>query len=56
MQQDLLLRTEGFISSIKQRRATRTRALLTTGNTLERPHLGIVGAGLAGLRCAGLLV
>lgn len=56
MQQDLLLCTEDFISSFKQRTATRTRALLTTADTIERPHVGIVGAGLAGLRCAEVLL
>ncbi|KAL3957307.1 hypothetical protein ACCO45_007885 [Purpureocillium lilacinum] len=56
MQEDLLLCSEDFVSSFKPRRATRTRASQATGVPLQRPHVAIVGAGLAGLRCAEVLL
>ncbi len=55
MEQDLLNCSENFQASFKLRRPTRM------GSTLDaekeaRPHVCVVGAGLAGLRCAQVLI
>lgn len=57
MKEDLLSCSKYLKSSFQQRTATRARgALLASGGATERPHVGIVGAGLAGLRCAEILI
>jgi NADPH-dependent 2,4-dienoyl-CoA reductase/sulfur reductase-like enzyme len=52
MAHDLLECSENFQDSFKARAAIRDRAT----NSAKKPHVGIVGAGFAGLRCAEILV
>lgn len=57
MKEDLLSCSKDFRSSFQQRTATRARgAFLSSEGVMERPHVGVVGAGLAGLRCAEILI
>lgn len=51
MKEDLLLCSNNFLSSFQQSGAERSSAAAA-----ERPHVAIVGAGLAGLRCAEVLI
>lgn len=55
MEKDLIDCTGDFRSTYRQRPPTRARASFS--RTGKRPlHVGIVGAGLAGLRCSELLI
>lgn len=51
MKEDLLTCSRDFLTSFQPRPAIRVR-----GETPERPHIGVIGAGLAGLRCAEVLL
>ncbi len=55
MEQDLLNCSENFQASFKLRTPTRMGSTLD-GEKGARPHVCIVGAGLAGLRCAQVLI
>lgn len=55
MQQDLLLCSKDFLSSYVPRRAIRLRAKHSSEEISGPPSVGIIGAGLAGLRCAEVL-
>ena len=55
--EDLRLYSENTMPRLKQRQATAAKIELSSGiNTRDALHVGIVGAGLAGLRCAEILI
>jgi ribulose 1,5-bisphosphate synthetase/thiazole synthase len=56
MQQDVISCSQDFLSSHVQREAIRYRAKQLAEETTKGPHVGIIGAGLAGLRCAEVLI
>ena len=57
MQQDLLTCSRDLLSTFQRRPATRTRVKTSlTSQTSDQPHVGVIGAGLAGLRAAGVLL
>ncbi len=51
MKEDLVNCTRDLLASFQPRPAIRAR---TEGR--KRPHVGVIGAGLAGLRCAEVLI
>jgi NADPH-dependent 2,4-dienoyl-CoA reductase/sulfur reductase-like enzyme len=55
MEQDLLECSSDFKSSFKEKPAYRSYPLPSRGKN-EKPRVCIVGAGLAGLRCAEVLI
>jgi len=57
MKQDLMSCSNDFEASFQQRPAIRARgASLPSRGGIGKPHVGVVGAGLAGLRCAEVLI
>ncbi|KAI1124799.1 hypothetical protein F5Y10DRAFT_268716 [Nemania abortiva] len=57
MQDDLLQCSADFLESFRWRPATRAGATIGPTNNLKaNPKVGIIGAGLSGLRCAEVLV
>lgn len=55
MKEDLLTFSQDLHSSFQPRTATRNRARTSYAETPTTPYICIIGAGLAGLRCAEIL-
>lgn len=56
MAQDLQDCTDDFKTSFKPRPAIRSRALVSESERAKSSRVCVIGAGLAGLRCAEILV
>lgn len=57
MVEDLQIYSENRLPRLKQRLATTAENKLPSCiNTRDTPHIGIIGGGLAGLRCAEILI
>ena len=57
MVEDLSVCSENFICRLKQRLEMKVKDQDPVAvGSLQYPHVGIVGAGLAGLRCANVLI